>query len=116
MELIKYEYKADKVCTRCVMDDTVKGITFDEDGICTFCKINDELEVKFPLNAESTVKLNKIVGKIIINGKGKEYDCIVFRNGYSKDAPEMKVEWKGLREDKDRYAILLGKVIETKNI
>ena len=81
MELIKYEYKADKVCTRCVMDDTVKGITFDEDGICTFCKINDELEVKFPLNAESTVKLNKIVGKIIINGKGKEYDCIVGVSG-----------------------------------
>ena len=54
--------------------------------------------------------------RLLNGGKPKEYDCIVFRNGYSKDAPEMKVEWKGLREDKDRYAILLGKVIETKNI
>ncbi len=54
--------------------------------------------------------------RLLIEGKPKEYDLVVFRNGYSKDAPQMKVEWKGLREDKDRYAILLGKVIETKNV
>ena len=49
-------------------------------------------------------------------GKPKNYDFIVFRNGYSKNAPEMKVEWKGLRKDKDRYAILLGKIIGKKNV
>jgi hypothetical protein len=29
---------------------------------------------------------------------------------------EMKVEWKGLRDDKEKYAILLGKIILVKNI
>jgi len=54
--------------------------------------------------------------RLLINGKPREYDFIVFRNGYARDASEMKVEWKGLREDKDRFVILLRKVIATNNI
>ena len=48
MEITPFQYKAKQVCTRCIMDDTVQGITFDENGVCTFCKIHDELEAKFP--------------------------------------------------------------------
>jgi hypothetical protein len=47
-------------------------------------------------------------------GVVKNYDVIVFRNGYAKDAPEMKVEFKGVRVEKDRYVILLGDVLEKK--
>jgi len=54
--------------------------------------------------------------RLFENRSPKEYDYIIFKNGYSKDAPEMKVEWKGLREDNERYTILLGKVVETKNV
>lgn len=32
------------------------------------------------------------------NGEIKKYDFIIFRNGYSKDAPKMKVEFKGVKE------------------
>jgi len=32
----------------------------------------------------------------------KDYDVIVFRNGYAKDCPEMKVEFKGIRVEKDK--------------
>lgn len=48
------------------------------------------------------------------NGNPKHYDLIVFRNGYSKDAPEMKVEFKGVRinEKTGSYEILLGNVLE----
>lgn len=81
MELIPYQYKANKVCTRCVMDDTVKGITFDENGECTFCKIHDELEKKFPLNEETPKRLQSLVDKIKQDGKGKKYDCILGVSG-----------------------------------
>ena len=55
--------------------------------------------------------------KRLFEGKEpKKFDFIVFRNGYSKNAPEMKVEWKGLREDKERFAILLGEIVEKKNL
>jgi hypothetical protein len=54
--------------------------------------------------------------RLFIDGKVREYDFVVFKNGYARDAPKMKVGWIGLREDKERFAILLGRVVETKNL
>lgn len=81
MKLIRYKYEANKVCQRCVMDDTVPGITFDENGECTFCKIHDELEKKFPSNEYTPLKLQSIVDKIKKDGEGKKYDCILGVSG-----------------------------------
>ena len=63
------------------MDDTVKGITFDEKSECTFCKIHDDLENKFPLNEETPKRLQQLVEKIKKDGKGKKYDCILGVSG-----------------------------------
>ncbi|MEA1909573.1 MAG: ASCH domain-containing protein [Patescibacteria group bacterium] len=53
--------------------------------------------------------------------KGKKFDEIYFRNGYSSSAPFMKVECKGINirkvqilNDKPYYCIALGKVLELK--
>ncbi len=50
--------------------------------------------------------------------EGRKYDVICFRNGYSERAPEMWVEFRGLRRyGKGRagyYAILLGRVLSIK--
>ncbi len=81
MQLLPYQYKANKVCTRCLMDDTVKGIIFDDNGECTFCKIHDDLERKYPLNEETPKRLQAIVDKIKADGKGKQYDCILGVSG-----------------------------------
>lgn len=61
--------------------------------------------------------------RFIADGHIILYDEIHFRNGYSKNAPWMRVEWDGLHltyfsslgEDKRVYAIRLGKVLEIKN-
>lgn len=49
---------------------------------------------------------------------GRRYTRIYFRNGYKTDAPEMWVEFKGLRiidwNGTPQYAIALGRVIEIK--
>jgi len=63
------------------MDDTVKGITFNGKGECTFCKIHDDLENKFPLNDETPQKLEKLVAQIKSDGRGKEYDCVLGVSG-----------------------------------
>lgn len=81
MEVKPFNYQAGQVCTRCIMDDTVKGISFDEDGVCTFCKIHDELEHSFPMNEETPVKLQKLIEKIKKEGKGKKYDCVLGVSG-----------------------------------
>ena len=50
--------------------------------------------------------------------EGRRYDVILFRHGYSSDAPEMLVEYRGLgRDGRGRnadYVIRLGRVIKTK--
>ena len=48
--------------------------------------------------------------------EGRHYDVIKFRNGYRKDAPEMVVENKGMYVSDSEYAIVLGNILETKNV
>jgi hypothetical protein len=51
--------------------------------------------------------------------EGRSYDFIKFRNGYATNAPEMLVEFRGLRRygkgRQARYAILLGRVLRIRN-
>jgi hypothetical protein len=44
----------------------------------------------------------------------KTFDEIHFKNGYSKTAPFMRVEWKGIKQVDNKYVIKLGKVLEVK--
>ncbi|MBP6695534.1 MAG: N-acetyl sugar amidotransferase [Saprospiraceae bacterium] len=81
MTIQPFQYKAGRICTRCIMDDTVQGIIFDEQGECTFCKIHDELAEKFPLNENTTREIEAIVAKIKKEGKGKKYDCVLGVSG-----------------------------------
>jgi len=50
--------------------------------------------------------------------EGRKYKYIVFRNGYGRKVPEMKVEFRGLlRIGRGRnavYAIRLGRILEIK--
>lgn len=81
MKLLPHQYKAKKICSRCVMDDTVPGIQFDRNGVCNFCQIHKRFEKRFPLGKEGKQKLNKIINTIKKRGKGKKYDCIVGVSG-----------------------------------
>lgn len=72
-----------RVCTRCVLDESVPGITFDSDGVCSWCRAFDE-------RARTTVagsperrekKLEEIVTKVKAAGKGKRYDCVLGVSG-----------------------------------
>ena len=58
---------------------------------------------------------------------GREYDSVVFRNGYARDAPSLTIELKAIRfgtgnpewgaeEGKTYFVLSLGKIINTKNI
>ena len=50
--------------------------------------------------------------------EGREYDAIQFRNGYATNAPEMLVQFRGLRRhgkgSKAYYAIQLGRILNIK--
>jgi hypothetical protein len=46
--------------------------------------------------------------------EGRKYDVIKFRNGYATTAPEMIVQFRGLRKRGRRYEILLGRILKIK--
>jgi len=47
-----------KICTRCVIDSSVPGVTFDENGVCNYCKLHDKLEQQWPLGDIGQQRLN----------------------------------------------------------
>lgn len=48
--------------------------------------------------------------------ENRAYDEVHFRNGYARGAPFMRVECKGIKKEKTRYVISLGKILELKTI
>ncbi len=56
-------------CSRCVLPETVPGITFNEQGVCSYCQSFT------PHHVLGEKALDEIVNSI--RGKGKDYDCIV---------------------------------------
>jgi hypothetical protein len=44
----------------------------------------------------------------------RKYDVIKFRNGYQTNAPEMVVQFRGLRKRGKNYEILLDRVLKIK--
>jgi len=70
-----------RVCSRCVMDETVEDIWFDDSGECKYCKIHDEMEKRHPLGTEGKQRLEQLVESIKKDGRSKEHDCIVGVSG-----------------------------------
>jgi hypothetical protein len=50
--------------------------------------------------------------RLFNNGKPKKFDEILFRNGYSKNSPKMRIEFLDIRIENGKYNILLGKVLK----
>jgi N-acetyl sugar amidotransferase len=73
--------KSYRMCTRCIMDTTAKGISFAQNGECSFCRLHDKLERLFPLNEKGKWMLGKITGHIKKSGRGRKYDCIIGISG-----------------------------------
>ena len=70
-----------QVCSRCIMDATISGITFDAQGICNHCQIHDTLDRLYPLSDEGHRELLAIVERIKRDGRRRPYDCIVGISG-----------------------------------
>lgn len=71
-----------QVCTRCIMDTSMPGITFDGNGWCNFCTAAiARLERQLLPVDQREAALAKLVEEIKEEGKGKEYDCIIGVSG-----------------------------------
>jgi N-acetyl sugar amidotransferase len=70
-----------RMCSRCLYDETIPGIVFDENGVCNYCHIHDQLDKEYPTGPEGEQKIRALNEKIKINGRGKKYDVIVGVSG-----------------------------------
>ena len=72
------------------------------------------------LSGEKTIEYRDITDYWRPRLENKEYDTILFRNGYRPDSPQMMGEYKELTIDRqsnpNRYALVLGKVLESSNL
>ncbi|OGV45658.1 MAG: hypothetical protein A2017_19950 [Lentisphaerae bacterium GWF2_44_16] len=70
-----------KICSKCVMDESVPSISFDENGVCNYCKLHDTLTNAYPTGEDGAGKLKTIVKKIKSEAGKKNYDCVIGVSG-----------------------------------
>ena len=71
-----------RVCTRCVMDDSDSGITFDEQGQCNVCtRYLEQTELRGYRPGTSDETLRRLVAQIKKEGEGREFDCVLGLSG-----------------------------------
>ncbi|NVJ98901.1 MAG: N-acetyl sugar amidotransferase [Alphaproteobacteria bacterium] len=73
-----------QICSRCIMDTSAAGISFDAEGHCNFCTEFLERSGALVLNVDPEKRereLQALVERVKREGKGKKYDCIVGVSG-----------------------------------
>lgn len=70
-----------KRCLRCLYDETVSNISFDENGVCNYCHVHDQLEAEYPTGEAGRLKLESIASQIRSESRNKPYDVIVGVSG-----------------------------------
>lgn len=69
-------------CIKCVMDTTDSKIQFDENGVCDHCNtFKNSIQPFWHTDNRGKVKVEALVKKIRIEGKGKDFDCMMGMSG-----------------------------------
>jgi N-acetyl sugar amidotransferase len=80
------------------MDYTDPGLRLNEQGVCQYCTMQDELERRYPLGTEGERMLLEQVDLMKKAGKGKNYDCIIGVSGGTDSTYQLHLARKhGLR-------------------
>ncbi len=69
------------ICTRCIYDDAVPNISFDAQGVCSYCRQIEALEAEYPTGREGEARLQKLVDEMKAAGRGKKYDAVIGVSG-----------------------------------
>lgn len=106
-----------RICAKGVYDDTVPGITFDEDGVCNYNRLLEQMEQMYPLGEEGERQLMQTIDKIKKEGKGKKYDCVVgVSGGCDSSYMVYKLKEYGLRPLAAHFDNTWNSSIATENI
>jgi len=70
-----------RVCTRCIIDSTIPGVLFNEDGTCNYCEIHNALVAAYPRGKEGAEIISGTIAEVKRAGRSKQYDCVVGISG-----------------------------------
>jgi N-acetyl sugar amidotransferase len=107
-----------KVCSRCIYDERVAAISFDEAGVCNYCHQVDRLRREYATGTDTGRRqFEKIVEDIRRVGHGKRYDCVVGVSGGTDSSylVYLAKQW-GLRPLAVHYDNTWNTAISTQNI
>ena len=70
------------ICANCVMDTTDTKITFDKDGVCDHCTtFYRDVRPNWHTDEYGRKQLETELERIRIDGKGRDFDCIIGMSG-----------------------------------
>lgn len=107
-----------RVCSKCIYDEKVVSIEFDENGVCNYCHQIEKLTNEYGTgNKKGEVEFKKIINKIKKAGQNKKYDCIVGVSGGTDSSYMLYLAKKwGLRPLAVHYDNTWNSAISTENI
>lgn len=106
------------ICSRCIFDSSVPGISFDGENICNYCREVDRLAAELGTRQKKgSAALQKIINEIKSDGRGKRYDCVIGISGGTDSSYLLlkAVEW-GLRPLAVHYDNTWNTAVATENI
>ena len=107
-----------KICSKCIYDESVGGIYFDEKGICNYCHLIDDLKEEYGTGKQKGLQqLESLVNTVKKSGKNKKYDCVVGVSGGTDSSYMLYLikSW-GLRPLAVHYDNTWNSAIATENI
>lgn len=70
------------VCSRCIMDSSDPNISFNLDGLCDYCQnFDSQIKPNWHTDARGLAELSSLSERIKLQGKGKDFDCIIGLSG-----------------------------------
>lgn len=108
-----------KICSVCIYDEDTPGISFNEQGVCSYCTMIEGLKEQYKTgNSEGEKSWQEIIEQIKKDGKGKQYDCVIGVSGGTDSSYMLHMavkEW-GLRPLAVHYDNTWNTAIATENI
>lgn len=114
----KLDHSSLRICERCIYDERVPSIQFNNEGVCNYCLQVESLQKQYCTGQPAgDAMLAEIVAKVKKDGLGKKYDCVIGVSGGTDSSymAYLLTQW-GLRPLAVHYDNTWNSAIATQNI
>ncbi len=71
-----------QTCSRCIYDELTPNIKFDDQDVCNYCEMSDQLADEFGTGKKKGKKIyDSILKQVKYDGRNKKYDCVIGVSG-----------------------------------